>query len=298
MKKFAQEVFTYFWIPLIMGIVSYVFFQLRDVTLGVVILVALSAVYTTVRLYFLHKKWWLLLILAVVVMTSIGFFVLRSPASSLAINDMPVNSPSLTFPGGTVTVSPGPQTNGKYTKGTKLTLTARPLAGFDWRGWAGTDNDTANPTTLTIRGNTQLTVNFEARASLIINNQLVIGSVVSFSEGSVTVTPVPGDDGKYTRGTEVTLTANPANGYDWKSWAGTGNDTANPTKVVMTSSNKQVSATFEQRFSLVVNNQLVIGSSVSFSEGSVTINPTPGPDDKYARGTIVTLTAVPSTGYG
>jgi len=63
MKKFLQEVFTYFWIPLIMGLVSYIFFQLRDVLLGIITLVALSAIYTIVRFYFLHKKWWLLILL-------------------------------------------------------------------------------------------------------------------------------------------------------------------------------------------------------------------------------------------
>ena len=72
MKKFLQEAITYFWIPLIVGLVSYIFFQLRDVLLGVMTLVALSAIYTTLRLYFLHKKWWLLIILLVVVRLAPG----------------------------------------------------------------------------------------------------------------------------------------------------------------------------------------------------------------------------------
>jgi hypothetical protein len=297
MKKFVQEVLTYFWIPLIMGIVSYVFFQLRDVTLGVSILIALSAVYTLVRLYFLHKKWWLIVILAVVVMGSAGYFVTRSPASALTINNATVTGPSVSVSGGSVTVIPGPQNNGRYVKGTKVTLTAQPSAGYDWKSWTGTGDDAANPATVIIKGNTRLTVNFESRASLIINNQAVIGSVVSFEEGSVTVSPVPGDDGKYTRGTEVTLTASPADGYDWKIWSGTSNDSANPVKITMTG-NKQITATFEQRFSLIISNQLVVGSDVSMPEGSVTVTPAPGDDDKYAKGTVVTLTAVPETGYG
>ncbi|MGD0794600.1 MAG: InlB B-repeat-containing protein [Dehalococcoidales bacterium] len=297
MKKFLQEVFTYFWIPLIMGIVSYVFFQLRDVMLGVVILVALSAVYTVVRLYLLHKKWWLLVILGVVVIASGAYFLARSPAAALTINDNPVNGSAVSVTGGSVSVVPGPQTNGKYTKGIKVTLHASPAAGYDWKSWSGTDNDTSNPTTINIKGNTHITVAFEARPSLIINNQLVIGSVITSAEGSVTVNPVPGDDGKYTRGTVVTLTAKPASGYNWTSWSGTANDTSNPVQVTM-NGNKQITANFEPRFSLIINNQLVIGSSVSFPEGSVTLSPSPGSDDKYASGTEITLTAIPATGYG
>jgi hypothetical protein len=297
MKKFLQEVFTYFWIPLIMGIVSYVFFQLKDAFLGIIILVALSAIYTTIRLYFLHKKWWLLIILVVIIGVSAGYFFARSPASALSINGSTVVSSSVSLTGGSVAISPTPQVNGKYTKGTKVTLTANPAAGYDWKGWSGTEGDMSNPTTIIMNGNKNAKVTFEQRPSLIINNQLVIGSVVGFTEGSVSVNPVPENDGKYTKDIKVTLTAKAAAGYDWKSWSGTASDTANPTTVTM-SSNKQITATFEPRVSLIVNNQLVIGSSVSFAEGSVTVSPAPGDDDKYAKGAKVTLTANPLTGYG
>jgi hypothetical protein len=297
MKKFLQEVFTYFWIPLIMGLVSYTFFQLHDAILGVVILVALSAVYTTVRLYLLHKKWWLLIIAGVILIAGGSYFFIRSPAATLSINDSMVSGSTVNLSGGTVSVNPAPESNGKYTKGILITLTAKPAAGYEFENWAGTNNDTSNPTTFKIEKNANISVNFASRPSLIINNQVALGSVVTFTEGSVTVSPVPGDDGRYARGTVVTLTARPASGYDFKNWAGTADDSANPVKVTM-DGNKMISAAFEQRFSLVINNQLVIGSSVSFPEGSVNISPVPGSDDKYARGTVITLTAIPATGYG
>jgi hypothetical protein len=296
MKKFIQEVLTYFWIPLIMGIVSYVFFQLRDVTLGVSILIALSAAYTLVRLYFLHRKWWLIVILAVVVMGSAGYFITRSPASALAVNDVTVTGSTVNVNGGSVTVMPTPQNNSRYVKGTKVTLTARPASGYDWKSWTGTDNDAANPVTVVIKGNTRLTVNFESRASLIINNQSVIGSVVSFPEGSVTVSPVPGDDGKYSRGTVVTLTAVPESGYGWKSWSGTGSDTANPAKVTITSE-KHVTVTFELRFLMTINNQAVTSADTALKGGTVSVNPSPGADGRFARNATALLTAVPAAGY-
>jgi uncharacterized repeat protein (TIGR02543 family) len=297
MKKFLQEVFTYFWIPLIMGIVSYVFFQLKDAILGIVILIALSAIYTTIRLYLLHRKWWMIIILVVVLGASVGYFFVRSPAAALTINGNTVAGSSISITGGTISITPSPQVNGKYTKGTVITLTANPATGYDWKSWSGTKSDTTNPTTVILNSTTNVKVTIEARPSLIINNQLVIGSVVSFTEGTVSVTPVPDSDGKYTSGTEVRLTAKSASGYDWKSWSGTNNDITNPTTVIM-KGNKQVTATFEPRLSLIINNQLVIGSSMSLAEGSVTINPAPGDDEKYAKGTKVTLTANPITGYG
>ena len=204
-----------------MAVVSYIFFQLRDVVLGLVTLVALSAVYTILRLYFLHKKWWLLIVLVVVVFASIGYFVARAPATTLSINGQTVTGTSVSFPTGSVSVNPAPEPTDKYTKNTIVTLTASPAAGYDWKSWSGTDNDTFNPTTVTMSKNKQVIVNFEPRFSLIINNQLVIGSFVSFTEGSVSVNPAPEGDGKYTSGTVVTLTASSNSGYDWKGWAGT-----------------------------------------------------------------------------
>jgi len=114
-----------------------------------------------------------------------------------------------------------------------VTLTANPATGYDLKNWTGTDGDTSNPTTVTMSRDKQVKANFESRFSLIINNQLVIGSFVSFADGSVTVNPAPEKDGKYTSGTEVALTARSDSGYDWKGWIGTSNDKSNPTRVTM-----------------------------------------------------------------
>ena len=297
MKKFLQEVVTYFWIPLIMALVSYIFFQLRDVILGIIVLVGLSAVYTLVRLYFIHKKWWLLIILVVVVFTSVGAYFLRAPAFTLTINAQKVTGTSVSLSSGTVMVSPAPQNSGLYTKGTKVTLTANPASGNDFSSWNGTDSDAANPTTVTMNDNKRVKINFASRFSMIINNQLVIGSYLQFTEGSITVSPPPDGDGKYSNGTEVTLTARADSGYDWDSWQGTTSDNSNPTTVRMIV-NKNVTVSFSQRFTLTIGDQLVISQVVNLPQGSVTVHPAPGDDGAYASGTKVTMTAAPATGYG
>jgi hypothetical protein len=298
MKKFLQEVFTYFWIPLIMGLVSYIFFQLRDILLGIITLVALSAVYTLIRLYYVHRKWWLLIILLVVVLASIGYFVVRAPAIDLSINGQRITGTSVSFAEGSVSISPAPETNGKYTKDTIVTLTASPASGYDWESWSDTDDNISNPTTVKMSSDKKVRVNFKPRFSLIINNQLVIGSFVSFPEGSVSINPPPAGDGKYANGSVVILTARADSGYDWKSWSGTGDDMSNPTTLTMSGGNKNVTVSFEPRFSLMVSDQLVIGPMVSFAEGMVSVSPAPGDDGEYAYGTKVTLTAIPNPGYG
>ena len=294
--SFLKELALYIWIPAIVGLVLYIFWVLQDFLLGSIILVALSAIYIIVRLYLLHKKWWLLATLPVIIAGALVYFFASTPSVALSINGQTVTGSGMSFTEGSVSVSPAPEADGKYAKGTIVTLTASPASGYDWQGWSGTSNETSNPTTVTMGSNKQVTVTFESRYSLIINNQLVIGSLVSFTEGSVSVSPAPESNGKYAKGTIVTLTAIPASGYDWQGWSGTSNETSNPTTVTM-GSNKQVTVTFESRCSLIINNQLVIGSLVSFTEGSVSVSPAPEADGKYAKGTIVTLTAIPASGY-
>jgi len=280
-----------------MAVVSYIFFTLKDITLGIIVLVALSAAYTLIRLYVSYKKWWLLIILMVVLIASVGAYVLKAPTVSLTINGEKITAAETNIGGGMVLVNPAPL-NGLYTKGTIVTLTATAGQGQDWKSWVGTVNDNANPTTVKMTGPMQVRVNFNSRYSLIINNSMVIGSFMSMTEGDIAISPPPDSDGKYTSGTIVSLSVRTNTGYDWISWSGTNNDATNPTTVEMTGGNKNVNINFEGRFALLIDDHLIIGSNINLPEGSVSIDPSPGPDDKYAYGTQITLTATPETGYG
>ena len=281
-----------------MGLMSYIFFQLHDIVLGVVGLTALSAAYTLIRLYLVHRKWWLLGIMAAVAIGSIGFAFTNAPTASLYINGQQVTGSSIVLDGGSVSVNPAPEPNGEYPKDTTVTLAASPSAGYDWQSWSGTQNDASNPTTVVVGKDDKASVAFEPRVSLIINNQLVIGSYLTFPDGSISVSPAPGADGKYSNGTVVTLTAAANSGYNWTAWTGTSSNASNPAAVTMSGSVKNVSAVFEPRFFLTIANQLVIGSTVSLPQGSISVSPAPGPDGEYAYGAQVVLTATtPSFGY-
>jgi uncharacterized repeat protein (TIGR02543 family) len=101
----------------------------------------------------------------------------------------------------------------------------------------------------------------------------------------VTLNP-PG--GTYDAGTVVTLTANPATGFQFSGWSGDLSGSTNPATITM-DGNKNVTATFTAlpptQYTLTVN---TVGS------GSVTLNPSGG---TYDAGTVVTLTAAPATGF-
>lgn len=298
MKKFLHELVLYFWIPIIVALVSYIFFELKDYTLGLSVLVGSTVIYAMIRLYFMYKKWWMWLIVGLVFLGSLGIFFLRTPAFTLTINDMTLSGSTLTLPEGTVTVNPSPESNGQYKKNTVVILTAEPGQGYDWTGWNGTDNNNTNPTTITISEDKAVRVSFGLRYSLIINNQQVLGSIVSFNEGTVTIDPAPSNfDGKYSRNTKITLTVHANAGYDWVSWTGTENDTSNPTTITM-NTGKQIAVSFSGRFELTINGQSVTNNILLLPEGSISINPSPGSDGKYANGTTVTLQAVPYPGYG
>ena len=103
--------------------------------------------------------------------------------------------------------------------------------------------------------------------------------------GSISLNP-PG--GTYCEGTVVTVTAIPDAGWQFDGWSGALSGTTNPADITM-DANKSVTATFSQlpveQYTLTVN---------TVGQGSVTLNP---PGGVYDDGTVVTLTAVPNSGW-
>jgi uncharacterized repeat protein (TIGR02543 family) len=121
--------------------------------------------------------------------------------------------------------------------------------------------------------------------------------------GSGTVTSAPSGincgttcSASYARGTSVTLTATPTSGYSFSGWSGACSGTSAHCTISVTGA-RRVTATFTQN---VVN---YYGLTVSKS-GSGTVTSAPAGiscgttcSASYARGTSVTLTATPASGY-
>jgi uncharacterized repeat protein (TIGR02543 family) len=103
-------------------------------------------------------------------------------------------------------------------------------------------------------------------------------------DGSGSVTKNP-NQATYPYGTVVTLTAVPSTGWIFSSWTGNLSGSTNPTTITMTG-NRSVTAHFTA-------NQYTLTITTTGS-GSVTKNPNQA---TYTYGQVVTLTAVPSSGW-
>ncbi|MBW2472284.1 MAG: hypothetical protein JRE18_09410, partial [Deltaproteobacteria bacterium] len=145
--------------------------------------------------------------------------------------------------------------------------------------WSGSVSSTSWLITLTMTGNKTVTANYVADPVTYTLTTSTTGS------GSVSADPV---GGTYVAGTEVTLTAAPAAGWDFVGWQGDLSGSVNPDTIVM-EGNKSVTAVFElTTYTLSVISSGVAGVSISSTTGH-------GGTTNYIKtvndGTTVTLTA-------
>jgi uncharacterized repeat protein (TIGR02543 family) len=188
---------------------------------------------------------------------------------SLAISITPIG-------GGTVTKDPNKST---YSYGDPVTLTASPATGYTFIRWEGDASGTNASTTITITGNKTISAVFE----IIDGLSLTVSSNPS-DGGSVTKSP---DKTSYTYGETVTLTAMPANGYDFDYWSDDASGSTTSTTINM-DANKSVTADFTPiEYTLAINITPTGGGTVTKSPNKST----------YSYGDQVTLTATPATGY-
>jgi hypothetical protein len=133
---------------------------------------------------------------------------------------------------GTVSLNPG---GGIYDAGTPVELTAQPGTGWAFGNWNGTLTGSQNPATIIMNGDRTVTATFTAIAPL--QYTLTIGTT---GNGIVTLDP-PG--GTYDQGTDVELTAQADQGWEFNSWDDDLSSTQNPETISM-DSDKNVIASF------------------------------------------------------
>ena len=179
--------------------------------------------------------------------------------------------------GGALTLDPS---EGPYDEGTQVTLTATPTEGWAFAEWAGGVVGSQNPAVITMDGDKTVTAYF----SEVQAGQYTL-SVTAEGSGVVILDPA---DGAYDENTEVSLTAQANDGWEFTEWSGDLSGSDNPTTITM-DGDKTVTATF------TALTQYTLTVTVDpENSGTVTAEPAGG---VYAEGTVVTLTAQAEDGW-
>ena len=123
-----------------------------------------------------------------------------------------------------------------YDYGTEVSIRAIPESGYGFNGWTGDvpeghEND--NPVTITVDSDISITANFITYTQYTLTIEAGTGG---------TTDPSPGNH-PYGEGTEVPVTANPEDGFEFSGWSGDASGTDNPTTITM-NSDKSVTASF------------------------------------------------------
>ncbi|MCB0045950.1 MAG: hypothetical protein KDD92_10995 [Caldilineaceae bacterium] len=126
---------------------------------------------------------------------------------------------------------------GGYIDGETVILTASPAVGWRFIEWVGSVSSNENPFTLEVNGDMALTARFAPLRTLQVN---LVGS------GAVAISP-PADPVGYLNGEEVTVTASPADGWDFVGWSGSVSSSENPFTFSL-DSDMALTAHFEQAF--------------------------------------------------
>jgi len=165
-----------------------------------------------------------------------------------------------------------PASGTTYSTVQTITLKATPGSGYGFYGWSGAASGSANPTTLLMNGNKDVTATFKPIYTL----------TTSVASGSGSISP---SSGSYLSGTVVTLTATPASCWVFSSWSGALSGATNPTTLTM-NSNKVVTATFTKP-------NYTLTATVPSGGGTIT----PASGSSYPCGTAITVTAIPAANY-
>ena len=146
---------------------------------------------------------------------------------------------------GTVVLNPA---GGTYEDGAQVTITANPADGWVLSGWTGAVTGATNPAAVTMNSHKIVTAVFD-------REQLAQYSMAVNTDGSGSVTLAPAG-GTYEGGTQVTLTANPAAGWEFSGWTGAVTGGNNSMALAM-DGHKIVTAVFKPKpvtqYNLAVN---------------------------------------------
>jgi len=177
--------------------------------------------------------------------------------------------------------------SGQFIRGTEVTLAAQPADGWQFAGWSGDSTWSGALLIVSMTADKNLIATFtDASYALSLSK---VGS------GSVRVNGVLRElpwSGRVLRGSQVTLEAAPASGWQFSRWSGDASWSGETLTVTM-SSDKSITATFTERTSFVLSLSKN-GSGTAKVNGNAVSLPWSG---EFDRGGQVTIEAVADSGW-
>jgi PKD repeat protein len=193
-----------------------------------------------------------------------------------------VGSGSVKVNGSTVSLPYSAQ----FLSGTDVTLEAVAASGCEFASWSGDASGSTNPIVLTMDGAKSVAATFNQLSYTLSLDKVGTGSIKV--NGSTVSLPY---SAQFLSGTEVTVEAVAASGWEFASWSGDASGSTNPIVLTM-DGNKSVAATF---------NQLSYTLSLAkVGSGSVKVNGSPVSlpySAQFLSGTEVTVEAVAMSGW-
>ncbi|MBH0230736.1 InlB B-repeat-containing protein [Halobacillus yeomjeoni] len=124
----------------------------------------------------------------------------------------------------------------RFKEGTKVTVTATPTDGWEFKGWSGYSSSSSKSITVTMKSDITLKAIFEKKPEPKETFSLVTSVV---GQGTINTSAKT-----VTEGEKITITAMPADGWSFVSWQGDLSGSSSLATITM-DSNKQITAVFE-----------------------------------------------------
>lgn len=173
--------------------------------------------------------------------------------------------------------------SGEYTVAQVITATAVAADGWRFDHWQGDADGADNPLSYTIEGDATLVAVFVPTPP----TEPIQLELITQGEGALSALPVA----PYSSGDPITLTAAPAEGWQFTGWSGDLSGQANPYLLILLTDTVAVAA-FESTSPITNVTWLTVTMNIS-GDGQVEFSPSP----PYTVGEPITLTATAVTGW-